>query len=360
MLRKNILLLVFFLASQLVYSQVIQSSFTENKRDSNSYNAKANHLTKQFTATSDFLDAAISSINSFNSLIKKENYRTKITSFNNPTSSDMGFSLENEIQTALKPMLAKAKNTNPQKFSQVVSSLLNTQKGMPGVKSALTLINPVFPTLMSLVGTLTIQEKRISKEDLDSFITATSKYFVQYERLNQANVIFDQNIDRLNSKLKDLQFDVKEYMLDMITVLSPNIQRSSLKNLSTEELLLKYLDKYKMEEKLDPEASGDKEINTVYPSDGIKGAKEISGNLQKLFSEYQKVYGENYQQIRSILTDSKTLGKSIDQKRVDASLKELEELYAESKASDILSLRLNTITERLKNLVATEQANVKM
>ncbi len=342
-----------FLIVFLIYcltSEFSKSQSTLQLYKNSSYQSKPTHLTKQFTATSDFLDAAISSINSFNSLIKKENYRTKITSFNNPTSSDMGFSLENEIQTALKPMLAKAKNTNPQKFSQVVSSLLNTQKGMPGVKSAFALVNPVFPTLMSLVGTLTIQEKRISKEDLDSFITATSKYFVQYERLNQANVIFDQNIDRLNSKLKDLQFDVKEYMLDMIIVLSPNIQRSSLKNLSTEELLLKYLDKYKMEEKLD------EMMNAVYPSDGIKGAKEISGNLQKLFSEYQKVYGENYQQIRSILTDSKTLGKSIDQKRVDASLKELEELYAESKASDILSLRLNTITERLKNLVATEQA----
>lgn len=67
----------------------------------------------QFTSTTDFLDP---SINSFNSLIKKENYRNQITSFNNPTSSDMGFNLENEIQTALKPLLAKAKSTNGDSF----------------------------------------------------------------------------------------------------------------------------------------------------------------------------------------------------------------------------------------------------
>ncbi len=58
----------------------------------------------KFLTSSDFLDAAINSINSLNSLVKKEAYRTKITSFNNPTSSDMGFNLENEIQTALKPL----------------------------------------------------------------------------------------------------------------------------------------------------------------------------------------------------------------------------------------------------------------
>jgi hypothetical protein len=71
---------------------------------------------EQFVATSEFLDAAINSINSFNSLIKKENYRIKIISFNNPTSSDMGFNLENEIQTALKPLLAKPKAPIQQNF----------------------------------------------------------------------------------------------------------------------------------------------------------------------------------------------------------------------------------------------------
>jgi hypothetical protein len=342
-----LLVLTFFVsAGQLIHSQTAATKTKEVTA-----NTKTSSRARQFTSTFDFIDATISSLNSFNSLIKKENYRTRITSFNNPASSDMGFSLENEVQAALKPLLLKAKNTNGEKFSQVVSSLLAPENGMPGLGTTLAAFSPVFPTLMGLVGTLTVQEKRITKHDLDSFISAISRYFVQYERLYQANIAFDQNIERLNSKLKDLQFDVKEYMLDMIVVLNPGVQRTSLKNLGTEELLLKYLDKYKLEEKLSNEKGP-----VVYPSDGIKGAKEISASLQKLFSEYQKVYGENYQQIRSILSDSKTLGKNINVKQVDASLKELEELYTESNASDVLSLRLTTLAERLKVLVATEQA----
>lgn len=307
----------------------------------------------QFLATIDFLDASINSINSFNSLIKKENYRNKITSFNNPTSSDMGFNLENEIQTALKPLLAKAKTTNTGKFSEVVSSLVGAQSKMPVVKTAATAINPVFTSLISLVGTLTIQEKKITREDLDSFILATSKYFVQYEKLNQANIQFDQNIERLNQKLSELQFDIKEYMLDIVTILNKNIQRSSLKNLNTEELLLKYLDKQKMEDVLS--AAGDSTTLYHYPSDGIKNAKDIAYTLQKLFNEYQKVYTENYQQIRNILLEAKSLGKNINLNQVNASVKELEELYNDSKNSDVLSLRLTTLFERLKVLVATEQ-----
>ena len=311
---------------------------------------------KQFISTIDFLDASINSINSFNSLLKKEAYRIKITSFNNPTSSDMGFNLENEIQTALKPLLDKAKNTNTQKFSGIVSSILSSQS-KSGLGKTLLSINPVFPTLLSLVGNLTVQEKKITREDLDSFITATSKYFVQYEKLNAANNLLDQNIDRLSTRMRDLQFDMKEYMLDMTTIIYKNIQRGSIKNLSNEELFLKYLDRQKVEEFWGREIT--LETSVRYPADGIKGAKDLANNLQKLFNDYQKVYNENYSQIKAILLDAKKLGKNVNVQQVDASLKEVEQLFIESKSSDILSLRLTTLFERLKALVATEQLMAK-
>ena len=353
--KTHILLCIFLTTEVYCYAQ---NSFNDLLADSLFVYAKKEIL-KQFTATSDFLDAGINSINSFNSLIKKENYRIKITSFNNPTSTDMGFNLENEIQSALKPLLAKAKNTNTNKFSQVVTSIMSGQsKTATPVKTLTNGVNPLFSTLMSLVGTLTIQEKKITREDLDSFILSTSKYFVQYEKLNQANILFDQNIEKINNRLKDLQFDIKEFILDMITILNKNVQRSQLKNSNTEQLFLKYLDKEKLQFS-SPETHTDNETTFRYPTDGIKTAKDIAYDLQKLFNEYQKVYGDNYQQIRSILLQSKSLGKNINTKQVDNSLKELEELYNESKNSDIISLRLTTLFERLKVLTATEQAVVK-
>ncbi|HEV8284499.1 MAG TPA: hypothetical protein VGQ09_09320 [Chitinophagaceae bacterium] len=359
MLRKCISVTILSIASYILHSQNNQTAIIAINTDLRKETYE-NKISKQFSTTSDFLDAAINSINSFNSLIKKENYRIKITSFNNPTSSDMGFSLENEIQAALKPLLAKAKSTNTTKFSQVVSSLVTNQsKTVTPVTSATkvvtTGINPIFSTLLSLVGTLTIQEKKITRDDLDSFISATSKYFVQYEKLNQANIIFDQNVENLNNKLKDLQFDIKEYMLDMITILNRNIQRNSLKNLNTEELFLKYLDKTRLEGIFSSYNEEDTTTVYHYPTDGIKTAKDIAYNLQKLFNEYQKVYGDNYQQIRSILSESKMLGKNINTRQVDASMKDLEQLYNDSKDSDVLSLRLKTLFQRLELLTATEQ-----
>lgn len=360
MLNKISFAVIFILASFLVYSQAsVKKSATFSNSDLQIQNFPPS--ANQFAETCDFLDAAINSVNSFGSLVKKENYRNKIASFNNPTSSDIGFSLENEIQSALKPLLAKAKTTNTTKFSQVVSSLVsNPSRASTPVTSGskavnINVMNPVFSTLLSLVGTLTIQEKKITHDDLDSFMNAILKYFAQYEKLNQANIIFDQSVENLNNRLKDLQFDIKEYILDIITILNRNIQRNTIKDQSTEELFLKYLDKEKLRACLFPGGELDSSASLNYPTDGIKTAKDIAYNLQKLFNEYQKVYGDNYNQIRSILSDSKSLGKNINTKQVDGSLKQLEQLYNDSKDSDVLSLRLRTLFQRLEFLSATEQ-----
>ncbi len=308
-----------------------------------------NGVKNQFFATSSLLDASINSLNSLNSLIKKENYRNKITAFNNPTTTDMGFSLEVEIQTALKPILEKTKSTNTDKFSNVVASLVNNPaKSQLGKTTFGT--TGIFGALISLVGTLAISEKKVTRQDLDSFMLTMSKYFVQYEKLNQANQSFDQNIEKFTQKLQELQFDIREFMLDMITVIHPRYTRAQLKSGSMEELFLKYLDK----DVLGPGLFSDT-VQMKYPGDGIKTAKEIVYGIQKLFREYQKIYGENYTEIKTILLQSKELGKNINTRQVDASLLELQHLYNDSKDADVLNLRLHTLTERLKILVATEQ-----
>jgi hypothetical protein len=304
----------------------------------------------QFLATSDFIDAALNSLHSFQSLLKKENYRIKVTSFNNPTSNELGFSLETEINAALKPMLAKAKLVNPSRFSDVVNSLLQVHSKVPLAKSVTTGLNPAFSSLLGLVGNLAVQEKKITRNDIDSFILITSRYFLQYQKLNSANAAFDQNIERLNSKLSELQFDIKEFMLDLVLVIHPQAERSKLRQVQLESLYLQYLERSKFLGYMD--SAGTTFIR--FPSDALKNSKDIAYSLQKMFTEYQKVYEENYQQIRNILVDSRSLGRNVNLKTIEASIKELGELYLESRQADAMSLRLNTLFERLKSMVQSD------
>ena len=309
----------------------------------------------QFQYSVDFVDAAINSFNSFQSLLKKENYRVKVTSFNNPSSQELGFSLEMEIQAALKPLLAKAKNTSPVKFSEIISSLFQAPGNFSPTAGSLPGFHPLFSSLISMVGNLTVQEKKITKQDLDSFPHVTSRYFLQYHKLYQANLVFDLDIQKLNSKMTDLQFDVKEYMIDLVTIVNKPVLRSQVKALNSEEIYLRYMQGEPFRHLLP--YPGIKYLQ--YPSDGIKNAKEIAYTLQKLFIEYQKIYSDNFQLIRSILLESKSFGNAVNLKQVDTSLKELEELYNDSRQSDMMGLRLNTLFERLRLLVNSEQPDPK-
>ena len=187
MLHKTIILLFSILSSFVCHAQTPTSK-----------------LQTQYHTTIEYCDAAINSIAALNSLIKKENYRNKISSFNNPTSSDMGFNLQLEINSALKPLLDKAKNVNQTKFMDVVGSLVGNQSKTAGSKSIIPTTG-IFSTLSSLVGNLTITEKKITKTDLDSFMLNIGKYFGQYEKLNRINQQFDINIDKVDIRLQELQ-----------------------------------------------------------------------------------------------------------------------------------------------------------
>ena len=49
-----------------------------------------------------FIESANNSVNSLNGLLKKDNYRNKITSLNNPANNELGFSLKAEILSELR------------------------------------------------------------------------------------------------------------------------------------------------------------------------------------------------------------------------------------------------------------------
>lgn len=318
--------------------------FTNSYNDSTTFK-----LTTQYTAAINYTDAAINSISALNSLIKKENYRNRISSFNNPANSDMGFNLQLEINTALKPLLIKAKNINSNKFMDIVGSLLGNQNKL-GISKNLIPASGILSTITSLVANLTVTEKHITQSDLDSFMINIEKYFWQYEKLDRINQKFDINIIKIDLRLQELQIDLKDYLLDLSIAYNPTLQRGTLKQKNSEELLLKYLDKVEVEKQINNSAT-----NIIFPSDAIKTAKEITSTLEKIFAEYQQVYLDNYNDIKNVLLETKQLGNNINKQTIDNSLSELQTLYNESKTADALILRISTLTERLKNLVATEK-----
>lgn len=298
----------------------------------------------KFILASSFLDAAISSTNNLQSLILKESYRNKIASLNNPTSNELGFNLELEIHNALKPLLEKAKKTNTSKFGQVINSFLETGKGSAGLFPA----GNIFTSIIGMVGNLAVGERGIDQQDLNNFIKNIEKYFNQYERLYQSNVGFNSDMEKMKSRLKLLQDDIKLLLQDLILSLDKNVKRQQLKSVTTEELMLRYFDNKKIQEILNKSGSNSP---IQFPQDAIKTCKEIANNIQRVYDEYFLLYNNNYKEIKSIVSDTKSVSAMVDQIKLNKTLKDLETLYNESRTMDADNLRLKTLFDRLEAIL---------
>jgi len=292
-----------------------------------------------------YVESANNSINSLNGLLKKDNYRNKITALNNPANSDLGFNLKAEIMSALKPILAKAKKTDHRKFTEVIDGLLNTndETGLNVVQKLLP-ASSILSTILSLVGNLVITEKGITKGDLDQFTERMRQFFAQYEKLNEINEQFSLEIERLLQKTEELKDDLKEFLLDCISTMNRNVTKESLKEKTVEALIQKFYDPQKIQSWLDTTATIDL---MIYPADAATCVKFLTSSIKKLQREFENIYGDNYRQLKELIASLKTNITNLDQKQLEKTNAEIERLYNDSRQADVINMNLAQVDERM-------------
>lgn len=302
-----------------------------------------------------FIESANNSVNSLTSLLKKDNYRNKITTLNNPVNNELGFSLKNEILTALKPILDKAKKTNSGKFKAVIENFLNNpeENGIKAVKKYLPSLG-IFSTVLSLVGNLVIAERSITTEDLNKFITKVQQYFYQYERLNAINEQFSDRVENLLEKSEEIKVDLKDFLTECITTMNKSITRQSLKNIPVEVLLQKYYDPQKLQVWLDTCLI--RQEGSLYPPDAPTSVKLITSSIKRIQKEFESIYFENYGEMTELIASLKTTIPNLDQNQLNKTSAEIEQLYNDSRQADVINLNITRVNERMNIVCSTINA----
>jgi hypothetical protein len=296
-----------------------------------------------------FIESANNSVNSLNGLLKKDNYRNKITSLNNPANNELGFSLKNEILNALKPLLAKAKKTDSKKFKDVIENFLSNpeENGIGSVKKYLPALG-IFSTVLSLVGNLVIMEKTITQQDLNEFVIKIQQYFVQYEKLNAINEEFAQELQDLLEKSEEAKEELTEFLVECISMMNSRLTKQSLKEMPVESLIQKYYDPQKLQMWFDTaHVSNDK---ILYPPDAPTSVKLLTSQIKKLQKEFESVYQENYRQLKELIASLKTAIPNLDQEQIQKTNAELERLYSDSRQADMINLNIMLVDERMNTV----------
>lgn len=296
-----------------------------------------------------FIESANNSVNSLNGLLKKDNYRNKITSLNNPANNELGFSLKTEILTALKPLLAKAKRTDSKKFNEVIENFLGNpeENGIGSVKKYLPALG-IFSTVLSLVGNLVVMEKTITQQDLNEFVNKIQQYFIQYEKLNAINEQFAQDLQDLLERSEEAKEDIKEFLIECISMMNSNLTKQSLKEMQVEFLIQKYYDPQKLQMWLDTARIDNDKL--LYPPDAPTSVKLLTSQIKKLQKEFESVYQGNHKALKELIASLKTAIPNLDQEQIEKTNKELEKLYSDSRQADIINLNISVVDERMNTV----------
>ena len=296
-----------------------------------------------------FIESANNSVNSLNGLLKKDNYRNKITSLNNPANNELGFNLKSEILTALKPLLAKAKKTDSKKFKEVIENFLSNpeENGIGSVKRYLPALG-MLSTVLSLVGNLVIVEKTITQQDLNEFVTKIQLYFIQYEKLNAINEQFAQELQDLLEKSEEAKEDLKEFLVECISMMNTSLTKQSLKDMQVEFLIQKYYDPQKLQVWLDTARITSDRL--LYPPDAPTSVKLLTSQIKKLQKEFENVYQENYKELKELIASLKTSIPNLNQEQIEKTKVELDRLYSDSRQADIINLNINLVDERMNTV----------
>jgi hypothetical protein len=299
-----------------------------------------------------FVESANNSINSLNSLLKKDNYRNKITTLNNPANNELGFNLRTEILAALSPMLAKTKKTDTKKFTDVVDNLLSNpeEKGLTPVVKYLPAVG-LFSAVLSLVGNLVIHERKVTKEDLEKFTTKIQQYFSQYEKLNRINEQFGSQVAELLEKSEEIKSDLKDFLIESICAMNKGMTRLSLKDFSLEALTQKYYDPQKLSSFLDTCRS--KNEMQMFPPDAPTSVKLLTSSIKKLQKEFEAMYGDNYKALKELILSLKTTIPGLDENQLNKTNSEIDQLYNDSRQADMINLNIALVDERMNMVCRT-------
>ena len=247
---------------------------------------------------------------------------------------------------ALKPLLDKAKKTDQKKFGQVLENYLSSpeENGLNAVTKYLPALG-IFSTVLSLVGNLVISERTITSEDLNQFIAKVSQYFYQYQKLNEINMEFSLQVQKLLDKTEETKQDLKEFLIECIHTLNENIQLQTLKTLSVEVLLQKYYDPQKLNTYLDTAHLTIK--NMLYPPDASTTIKFVTSAIKKLHKEFENLYNDNYKQFNELMNSLRATIPTLDQNQLNKTSSEIDKLYTESRHADLIDLNFNQVDERM-------------
>lgn len=328
---------------------------------------------KKITRMADFMMVANSSISAMQLSNHLSVYLTTVTDLNNPTNTDLGFSLADGLENILQRTIIKGRKRiggqPASKFSLFVKSLINNP-----ITNALTGVLPVIKTITSItnmVSGVAFSDDDVKVEDLMRFNTQVSTYLQHYEGLATSGEQFQISNLSIQDRLDGLEIKLADLLLTRINTLYPDLDLKEA-NIRTqgiattmeehysldksEEILEKILKDHTIDEQLNHEkALADKRL--FFPDFELDRANLIFTEIDGLAKESLKTLRDYQTDIEAVLQHSQEAGIGQAEK-IEAHIKRMQAQLTEVEKAFENAVHVKEVRNKFYRLTAAEKPSL--
>jgi|GEM_PF-2791451 len=322
-----------------------------------------------FVNTATFIEKVDGALRDLNSAIANFSYSTTITKLNNPTNSELGFSLDKAMTSMLeKNILSQMKKkTFGDKLKDVVRGIINNPLIAPVVNIAKGLAGAIMATVpavssitsvFNVVNTLAVTNDGISPESLANFTKDLQKYIQHYEALAKASQELETSLLQLRLKMETVKKVAENFTQKSIIDVYTSDGLPDLTKMELEEMVKKYFNYRTINDyiaNLEKNATGaNKSIylvkRVVYPSVARGQASFIMEELEKLHNEYIAGLSNYQRNILNILENAKRTGITEDPNAIAIKIAELQTQYEQVVKTYLKSIEIEEVKNAEANI----------
>ena len=325
--------------------------------------------------TTEFVRSANVSLNALVLSNSLTDYLNDVSSLNNPTNQELGFSLTQTIIKNLEQNIFKGrKKAGGGLLSKCLSIVKNViEKPITKIVTTAVPVVGAMNSVSQMVYGMALRDDKISVDDVDNFRNEIGKFIAHYERLAIANRDFTNTVNSVRERTISVQMLLRNFTYQRLSTLRPaefnpadefdaqkivdekNFRNIMLHDYERNVILGKVneiIRQYANDGNINFEtALADKQLE--YPDYIIGEAKFIVDEIEAISEEYILAFNRYQENVEHVLEQSKDIG---DAAHIDRKIQFLREKLEKVEEAFINAVHVEEVAYKFRQLVEAEQA----
>ncbi len=309
--------------------------------------------------TADFMEAFNNGLNGVEASLTFTDYFNAISELNNPTNSELGFSLEQEMVRVLNKNIRLGRRKKP-KFLRIISGIIKNP-----ITQAITSIVPGVNSIQSVlnfVNGVAMGEKDISVGNITGIQNGVINYVKHYENLNRASVNLNRSINSLKVRAEGLGRLSNDFVKDMVVTLH-NVKKNDLDKASLNQVLNRYYTYRIVSERIRSIENKNKSGRSGLNYDKLVSAPQLgysllnrqkvefmAEELEKISIEYMAALDDHHKNIVKILRGAVKLNG--DPAKIDKKIQNLNQQFERVKTTYKKNVNIEAVKARADRIPA--------